>query len=68
MRALNPREHDVLAHVAVGRRNRDIPTRLGISESTVKFHVGNILAELAVRTRGEAAALSRGRSPDLPTR
>ena len=41
-----------------GRRNRDIAAELHISESTVKFHVANILDELGVGSRGEAAALA----------
>ncbi|MGI5349344.1 LuxR C-terminal-related transcriptional regulator [Streptomyces sp. CA-250714] len=57
--ALHPREVHVLEQIALGRRNREIAGTLGISESTVKFHVSNILAKLGVTTRGEAAALTR---------
>ncbi|WP_329080263.1 helix-turn-helix transcriptional regulator [Streptosporangium sp. NBC_01469] len=60
---LNPRERDVLHHLALGHRNRMIATRLGISENTVKFHVANILGKLGVSSRGEAAALAHGRIP-----
>jgi DNA-binding CsgD family transcriptional regulator len=59
LEALHPREVHVLEQVALGRRNREIADTLGISESTVKFHVSNILAKLGVTTRGEAAALTR---------
>ncbi|WP_316524555.1 helix-turn-helix transcriptional regulator [Kitasatospora brasiliensis] len=55
---LQPRELEVLDQLARGRRNRDIATALHISESTVKFHVANILAKLDVSSRGEAAALA----------
>lgn len=55
--SLNPRELDVLGHVATGKRNRDIAAALGIGESTVKFHVAGILKKLGVATRGEAGAL-----------
>lgn len=54
--ALGARELEVLGELARGRRNRDIAERLHISESTVKFHVANILAKLGVGSRGEAAA------------
>ncbi|MGC0421941.1 LuxR C-terminal-related transcriptional regulator [Embleya sp. AB8] len=54
---LHPRELEVLEQLAAGRRNRDIARVLGIGESTVKFHVANILAKLGVGSRGEAAAL-----------
>ncbi|MEE1787645.1 LuxR C-terminal-related transcriptional regulator [Streptomyces sp. SP17BM10] len=55
---LQPRELEVLDQVARGRRNREIARELHISESTVKFHVANILAKLGVASRGEAAALA----------
>ncbi|MGW2868415.1 LuxR C-terminal-related transcriptional regulator [Kitasatospora sp. NPDC001225] len=55
---LQPRELEVLDQLARGRRNRDIAAALHISESTVKFHVANILAKLDVSSRGEAAALA----------
>ncbi|WP_093799769.1 response regulator transcription factor family protein [Streptomyces sp. Wb2n-11] len=56
--ALGAREREVLAHLARGHRNRAIAQELHISESTVKFHVANILSKLSVSTRGEAAALA----------
>ncbi|MFI8854553.1 LuxR C-terminal-related transcriptional regulator [Streptomyces sp. NPDC053499] len=59
LNALHPRELHVLEQVALGRRNREIAGALGISESTVKFHVSNILAKLGATTRGEAAAMTR---------
>ncbi|GCB42729.1 response regulator transcription factor family protein [Streptomyces sp. NL15-2K] len=55
---LGAREVEVLGHLARGRRNRHIAEELHISESTVKFHVANILDKLGVDTRGEAAALA----------
>ncbi|MFD8782103.1 LuxR C-terminal-related transcriptional regulator [Kitasatospora sp. NPDC059599] len=55
---LQPRESEVLDQLAQGRRNREIAAALHISESTVKFHVANILAKLGVASRGEAAALA----------
>lgn len=55
---LTPRERDVLAQLARGATNRTIAARLGISEHTVKFHIGSILAKLGASTRTEA--VSRG--------
>ncbi len=55
---LGARELEVLGQLARGRRNRDIANELHISESTVKFHVANILDKLGVGSRGEAAALA----------
>ncbi|MEU8541079.1 LuxR C-terminal-related transcriptional regulator [Streptomyces sp. NPDC048717] len=54
---LGEREVEVLGHLARGHRNRRIAEDLHISESTVKFHVANILTKLGVASRGEAAAL-----------
>lgn len=56
--ALGARELEVLGQLARGRRNREIAHALHISESTVKFHVANILDKLGVGSRGEAAALA----------
>lgn len=55
---LNPRELEVLRLVARGRRNKAIAAALGITESTVKFHVAGVLKKLGVGSRGEAAALA----------
>jgi DNA-binding CsgD family transcriptional regulator len=52
--ALTPREHEVLALLADGISNRDIATRLNISEHTVKFHLASIFGKLGVSTRTEA--------------
>ncbi|MFF2354405.1 LuxR C-terminal-related transcriptional regulator [Kitasatospora sp. NPDC058115] len=65
LEGLHPRELEVLDQLARGRRNREIAAALHISESTVKFHVANILAKLDVTSRGEAAALAR--HAGLPT-
>lgn len=56
---LSPRELEVLAELARGRRNREIAARLHITEHTVKFHIANLLPKLGVRSRGEAAAVAR---------
>lgn len=56
---VSPRERDVLALVAAGRRNRAIAEELGISENTVKFHVSNLLHKSGATSRAELAALAR---------
>ena len=40
--------------LAQGLRDRDIANHLVISESTVKFHINNILTKLKARTRYQA--------------
>jgi NarL family two-component system response regulator YdfI len=55
--ALTPREIEVLGMLAEGLGNKIIAWRLGISEHTVKFHVGSILAKLNASSRTEAVTL-----------
>lgn len=55
--ALTPREIEVLGMLAEGLGNKTIAWRLGISEHTVKFHVGSILVKLNASSRTEAVSL-----------
>jgi two-component system NarL family response regulator len=61
-RALTAREVDVLELVSQGLRNKEIATRLDLSEATVQVHVKNILAKFNVndRTAAISVALRRG--------
>jgi two-component system, NarL family, response regulator DevR len=51
---LTDRELDVLRLLARGLSNREIGRELYISETTVKFHVGNLMRKLLVSRRAEA--------------
>ena len=55
---LTNRERDVLVLIANGRSNKRIALELGISEKTVKTHVGHVLAKLGVTDRTQAALLA----------
>jgi DNA-binding NarL/FixJ family response regulator len=49
----------VLELVAEGASNREIADALHITERTVKFHVGQILERLQLRSRYELAQFAR---------
>lgn len=66
---LTQRETEVLHWLAVGKRDADIATVIGVARRTVNKHVENILRKLKVETRGAAARLAaehRGSAPAHP--
>lgn len=56
---LTARQREILALVEEGLSNRQIARRLSIEIQTVKNHVHNVLEELGLHTRTEAAAWAR---------
>ena len=58
---LTRREHEVLALLADGLRNRDIAEKLVLSVRTVDHHVSAIMSKLHVQTRGAAVVEARRR-------
>jgi NarL family two-component system response regulator LiaR len=52
------REKEILALMVEGLSNNKIAERLTINQSTVKFHVSNILGKLGVTSRTEAVAMA----------
>jgi len=55
---LTARELEVLQQIAKGLANKQIADHFGITESTVKTHLKNILAKLRVADRTEALSVS----------
>jgi NarL family two-component system response regulator LiaR len=55
---LTDREKEILALMVEGLPNTSIAERLFVSQSTIKFHVSNVLAKLGVSSRTEAVALA----------
>jgi len=61
--ALSAREEQVLRLLAQGMANKQIGRALGISERTVKVHVGNVFRRLGVADRTSAALWARDHLP-----
>jgi DNA-binding NarL/FixJ family response regulator len=59
VRALSPRECQVLQLVAAGRTNREIAEELGVGATTVKTMLTRLFMKLKVRRRAEAVAVGR---------
>jgi two-component system NarL family response regulator len=55
---LTARELEVLARVVRGYRNQEIADELGLSLSTVKFHVNQVMEKLGAQDRTEAAMIA----------
>ncbi len=66
---LTAREHEVLSLLAAGLSNREIASRLSISERTARTHVSSILDKLGLRSRTQAAlyAVQQGLAPATPS-
>jgi len=54
---LSPREIEVLRMIAEGLSNKEIASKLGISEHTVKFHISAIFMKLGASSRTEAVII-----------
>ena len=58
---VTPRELSALRLMADGKSNKEIATSLGISERTVKSHLGHLFEKLGVTSRTEAVKVATRR-------
>jgi FixJ family two-component response regulator len=56
--SLNPREREVFKCVVSGMLNKQIAGELGATERTVKFHRGNIMRKMQVKSLAELARMA----------
>jgi len=63
--ALSDREREVLLLTASGMANKQIARALGISERTVKVHLGNVFRRIGVGDRTSAALWAKEHLPEL---
>jgi two-component system NarL family response regulator len=55
---LSPRELEILKLISNGSSNKEIATRLNISEGTVRVHASNVFAKLGCSDRAQAVAVA----------
>lgn len=58
LRALTPRQREVLRLMAAGRRNKQIAATLSINEKTVKMHRATLLSKLNAATSADAVRIA----------
>jgi two-component system nitrate/nitrite response regulator NarL len=62
---LSPREKEVLLHLTDGHSNKAIARHLNMAEATVKVHIKNLLREINVSNRTQAAIWALANLPEL---
>ncbi|GAA4895553.1 hypothetical protein GCM10023311_20370 [Flaviramulus aquimarinus] len=56
---ITPREYEVLQAISEGLSNKEIATKLFLSESTIKTHVSNVLLKLNAKRRTQALQIAK---------
>jgi FixJ family two-component response regulator len=56
--SLTSREQEIMGLVATGYMNKQIASRIGISEATVKFHRGNLMRKMGARSIAELVRIA----------
>lgn len=64
--SMSQRQIQVLTLVASGLPYKEVGHHLGLSERTVKYHMGEIIALLHLHNRAEAVAFARARGMSRP--
>jgi FixJ family two-component response regulator len=56
--SLTSREQEIMGLVATGYMNKQIASRIGVSEATVKFHRGNLMRKMGARSIAELVRIA----------
>ena len=59
---LTAREAEVINLIAEGLSNKEVASRLGVTEKTVKFHASNLFAKLGSHDRASAVEMAHSRN------
>lgn len=65
IRALSPRERQVLDHVLFGERNKVIADRIGISIKTVEMHRSRLMTKMGADSLAELVRKTLGYTPTI---
>jgi len=61
---LSPREREILELLAEGFANKEIASRMGVTDGTIRWHLRHVYNKLHVRSRTEAALKFRSTKTD----
>ena len=65
--ALTDRELEIAGLIRAGLRNREIATRCGLTEGTVKVHLHSIFQKLGIKSRSELIIMMMSMDNDVPS-
>ena len=64
--ALTEREYEIAGLIRAGLRNREIATRCGLTEGTVKVHLHSIFQKLGIKSRSELIIIMMSIDSEVP--
>jgi two-component system nitrate/nitrite response regulator NarL len=66
LRKLTPRERQVLQRIVAGQSTEQMSREMSVATSTLRSHIGSVLAKLGAHSRVQAAAIASQYLPIAP--